>query len=300
MSGVHACRFGPPLRFSRWMAVVAALPVGRLFIMRLYHYAGRRLRPNRSAVTYFDAAMTCDTRDFIQATIAHFGAWEPNVSAAMERLVEPGDTVVDIGANVGYFTLLLSTLVGPQGKVIAIEAHPEIAAANRANLDRNAVTNVRLISAAVTDEVGEVTLYEGPATNIGSTSIMAERGGRGSIQVPGRPLFEHLSGEQLDRISLVKIDIEGAEVPVVRQLLDRIDDFGERFSMLVEAGVAADPRWRDLFDRFVAKGFCAYAIPNAYEWSRHFDRSVHEPRPIAVLDDNVVELLLTRLPLRQS
>ena len=265
--------------------------------MRLYHFAGRKVRPRRSATTYFGASMHCDTRDFIQATIAHFGTWEPNVSAVMEALVQPGDVVVDVGANVGYFTLLMSTLVGPKGRVVAIEAHPRIAAINRAHLEMNRITNVHLVTAAVTDEIGDVILYEGPASNIGSTSMMRFRAGSRSLRVAGVPLFDILSGETLSRISLIKIDIEGAEVPVVRALLDRIDEFSDRVALIVEAGVGSDVRWRSLFERFVAKGFHPYAIPNRYEWSGHFARSVASPRAVSALDERVVELLLTRRPL---
>jgi hypothetical protein len=56
--------------------------------------------------TYFGATMVCDPKDFVQHTVLHFGVWEPNTSAVIERLLTPGDVCVDVGANVGYDTLL--------------------------------------------------------------------------------------------------------------------------------------------------------------------------------------------------
>ena len=70
-----------------------------------------------------------DTTDLIQRYIYYFGEWEPVISKWFRQHVQQGDTVVDVGANVGWYTLLAARLVGPLGRVVAIEASPSIALA---------------------------------------------------------------------------------------------------------------------------------------------------------------------------
>ena len=93
------------------------LPAAR-FAFRAYNKALRILRPEHLATTY------CDPRDLIQRMILHFGVWEPDVSRVIEQSLAPGDVFVDIGANIGYDTLLASSRVGPTGRVVSIEASP--------------------------------------------------------------------------------------------------------------------------------------------------------------------------------
>ena len=83
-----------------------------------------------------------------------------------------GDVFVDVGANVGYFSLLAARAVGPTGRVVAIEAVSEIAEAARANADRNDLGNIEVIEAAASDAVGEVELML--AQHPGGATISAD------------------------------------------------------------------------------------------------------------------------------
>ena len=116
--------------FSPAVRLISHLPVGRRLALRVWNRVVR-VFGTATTKTYFGSLMECDPRDSIQATILHFGTWEPNVSRVFEELVKPGDSVIDLGANIGYHTLLLSKLVGASGKVIAVEALPELAAATK-------------------------------------------------------------------------------------------------------------------------------------------------------------------------
>ncbi len=125
----------------------------------------------------------------------------------MWRLVAPGDRVVDAGANIGYFTTLLSVLVGDTGKVAAIEAHPRVAAALEANVARNVAATVEVIAAALSDRAGSVRLVE-PA-DFESNTTGSEVGPSGAIQVPSVTLDGIVGGATL---KLMKLDIEGHEL----------------------------------------------------------------------------------------
>jgi len=88
---------------------------------RLYDRLVKAVGPRRRlARTYFGGVMSCDLGDFIGNIIYHFGVWEPHVSAYIQSRLKPGDAFCDIGANIGYYSLLASRAVGPRGAVIAV------------------------------------------------------------------------------------------------------------------------------------------------------------------------------------
>ena len=143
--------------------------------------------------------------------------YEPKVVAALRRLTRPGDVCADLGANVGYFTLLLAQLVGPCGRVVAFEPRDDMAA----YLERNVALNgahlqVELRRVAIGDgTVADVELHSGGVGSEMRSTILpglAEREartGRRVISVPAIALDACFGpGERLD---VVKMDIEGAE-----------------------------------------------------------------------------------------
>jgi hypothetical protein len=69
--------------------------------------------------------LAVDTRDACGRIMYFFGMWEPNLTAVIRNRLQPGDGFIDIGANIGYYSVLASGLIGPQGRVIAIEAIPQ-------------------------------------------------------------------------------------------------------------------------------------------------------------------------------
>lgn len=76
----------------------------------------------------------------------------------MAERLKPGDVFVDVGANIGYFSLLASKLVGPGGRVVAIEASPEVFDLLRRNLELNKAHNVRAVNVAISDREGSLQL----------------------------------------------------------------------------------------------------------------------------------------------
>src|SRR5262249_40868032 len=96
--------------------IMRVLPLNwRLFSLRAYDKMLRMLRSEYLATTYFGARIYCNLKDFMQFYIFHFGVWEPDISSLLERNLSPGDVFVDIGANIGYDTLLGSWRVGSTG-----------------------------------------------------------------------------------------------------------------------------------------------------------------------------------------
>jgi FkbM family methyltransferase len=135
---------------------------------------------------------------------------EPELSAFFLRAARPGDSVVDAGANVGLFTMLLSRLVGPTGFVHAFEPHPDTAARLDRNVALNRTTNVLVHEMALWDTRLDLTLYT--CFEPGLASLRPYDGWTGSRTV---------RTERLDRIlnhapRLIKMDIEGSELTALK------------------------------------------------------------------------------------
>jgi FkbM family methyltransferase len=281
--------------------VVRVLPLKlSLFALRAYDRILRTLRSEYLATTYFGARVYCDLRDYIQFYIFHFGVWEPDVSSVIERNLAPGDVFVDIGANIGYDTLLGSWRVGSTGKVVAIEALPRTFALLQRNLQINkASPNVRAINLAVSDHPGKLDLFEVGELNIGTTTTVASRGGTFLASVDALPLTEILTPDERAHLRLVKIDVEGAEPGILRHLLDHLPIYPDTMDLVIEVSPDDDPEaWRDVFDRLKTAGFAAYEIANEYD--RAWYLSWRQPSPlrrIETLPESQKDVLFTR---RQS
>jgi FkbM family methyltransferase len=132
--------------------------------------------------------------------------------------LRPGDTVVDVGANVGTLTLTAAALVGPAGAVFSIEAHPRTFEFLRANLALNPFTNVTPIQAAAGEEAGVLRFTDGRLDDQNHVST-----GAGALEVPVKRLDDLVFAAT---VRLLKIDVEGFELFVLRgapKLLARTD-----------------------------------------------------------------------------
>jgi FkbM family methyltransferase len=179
----------------------------------------RRLIPRRQWQGRFNApgavALDLDLSTYPDCCMA-CGLYELDTLRVIRRLLRPGMHFVDVGANIGYFTLAAARLVGPAGRVDAVEPDP----LNRSRLEEHlqangAMAQVRVRAAAASDAPGTVTLYHptGGGHNHGEASIIAGVAGEAveTYSVPAARLDELVEGGP----DLVKMDIEGAELRAI-------------------------------------------------------------------------------------
>ncbi len=119
-----------------------------LLLRRLLEPTLRRTDRAFDTTTVDGARIAGRTGDMIERYLYLFGQWEPALTAWLRPRLRPGRTFVDVGANIGYFSLLAARRMGGSGRVVAVEASPETFARLRANLDRNAAGNVRALNVA--------------------------------------------------------------------------------------------------------------------------------------------------------
>jgi predicted methyltransferase len=106
------------------------------------------------ARTRFGFSLQVKLPDTIQKVILLTGRWEPFLSRFVLDTLRPGDTFVDLGANIGYYSLLASRLVSEKGRVYAIEGSPSIFERLTENVALNKMTNITAIHAIVSDKQG--------------------------------------------------------------------------------------------------------------------------------------------------
>lgn len=137
------------------------------------------------------------------------GSYEPEQSALFDALIEPGATVFDVGAHVGYYTMLSSQLAGERGHVIAFEPNPRNFAFLQRHVAMNRLANVRVEELAVSDTNGTAHFEFGTGSGTGHLA------GDGALTVRTVRLDDYCGANDL-RPDAIKIDVEGGELAVLR------------------------------------------------------------------------------------
>jgi FkbM family methyltransferase len=140
--------------------------------------------------------------------------YEPHVSGVFGQCLKPGMHVLDVGANIGFYTLLAASKVGQDGKVTAVEPNPDNGSMILASQERNGFGNIRILQAAAYDEWTTLRLF----TDGSNGTVMP--GGGGGRSVMALPLGACLRDQRVD---LMKIDVEGAEGRAVLGMIEVID-----------------------------------------------------------------------------
>jgi len=155
--------------------------------------------------------------DYVGRSAFYVGDLDRKITWICAQIVKSGDTVLDIGANIGLVTLWLARLVGKNGKVHAFEPNPELQNTLEKVLERNRLSNVRLHQIALGSEQAELELRI-PRFNAGGASLVRNKTlvDCAVHYVPVRCLSDIVAEEKIKSIRLMKIDVEGFEMEVMR------------------------------------------------------------------------------------
>jgi FkbM family methyltransferase len=161
--------------------------------------------------------MPCDLRISTGRFAYFLRRWnEAGTQSVLLTLLRPGDTFIDIGANVGMATLTAARAVGPGGRILAFEPNPEVSLILAQSLRRNGLEQVELHPNAIGERPGRFSLFV-PDSNHGEGSLGTQFADR-----PGRLVeVEVVDGGrlvELDRCDFIKIDVEGYEVHVIEAI----------------------------------------------------------------------------------
>jgi FkbM family methyltransferase len=232
------------------------------------------------------------------------GTYEPVLTEFILRHVKQGDVCVDVGANIGYFSLLLAQRVAPSGKVIAIEAAPDTVRRLRANLEFNAAASiVEVVAAACAPQKGEITFYQHP--HIDGWSRLSppaegdpDRRHMGTTWIPVTVAADTLTsivGADAERVSFIKVDVEGAETAMTPEIAAGFSHPSLVVALEVRAQIEAT------LMPFQQRGFFVYDLHNDYHWL--FERKVPAITEAVYRDfyhRTSADVLLSRQPLSLS
>jgi FkbM family methyltransferase len=166
-------------------------------------------------VELFGYTADLDLSDNIQRDV-YLGAFERSTTAAVRKMLRAGDTFLDVGANMGYFTLLAARLVGATGRVVAVEPSPWVANRLRSTLSRNAISQATLYEVGLSDQQGHLLLPVPPPGNH-TPSLFDVRTDRPKVRIEVVTLDEAIDAWfGATPVSLMKVDIEGAELGLLR------------------------------------------------------------------------------------
>lgn len=195
------------------------------------------------ATSRFGAIFSLSLSDLVQRYIFFFGCWEPEISEYISSALGRDDVFIDIGANIGYYSLLAANRVGQIGKVYSIEASPSIFSKLCDNVRRNSADNIVLFNFAVCEEHKMVPIFLHESDNCGATTtipkIAAKRSATLEGHVEGFPLGDIIPHEDIRRARIIKIDVEGGEWFVLSGLRDLLPALSDSTEILVEVNAAA-------------------------------------------------------------
>jgi FkbM family methyltransferase len=136
------------------------------------------------------------------------------------QVLRPGDTVIDVGANVGFFSIQAAARVGPTGSVVAFEPHPETFAQLQRNVAASGMRNIRARQAAVTSRSGSAVLFFGDTPIYSSLfrSVDAQPRDASSVEVPTTTLADIMRDEDMEHCQYLKMDCEGGEYAICESL----------------------------------------------------------------------------------
>lgn len=244
------------------------------------------------ARTRFGPRIAGTTLDILPQHIYYFGVWEPILTRWIQGRLKHGETFVDVGANLGYFSMLASVIVGSGGAVVAIEASPTISERLEHGLRRNRLRNVRVVNAVAAAEPGHQMVFLGPDSHTGLTAVHREPHLRPEQEVAAAPLPDLLSGEELRRARLIKIDVEGAEDAVVKGLAPHLADTNPDLELVIEMHPGEHSA---LFGALEEAGFHPYHLEIDYSPLRYDQlREPPQPRRMRAVLDSECDVVFSR------
>lgn len=220
------------IAYRRVMPVLIKAGFGRLPFVRAVH----RLVHDKIITRFREKSVTIDGHliylDELDALdLSINGIHEPAETELVKKEIKEGAVVIDIGANIGYFSLIFAKLAGPSGKIYAFEPESENFAILQKNIQANGYSNVVMINKAVADRNQVLKFYLSKSDGAKHSLINSDDSGK-YVEIPAVSLDEYFSGDSL-KADFIKIDIEGAEIKALDGMRKFINSQGN-LKMLIE------------------------------------------------------------------
>jgi len=209
----------------RLRVIPGALPTAMCLFRLMSHFLPK-------VITVRGSAMYTDPHEAVFFVTAAFGpeSYYEGTDLLFEKVVRKGDTVIDMGANVGFYTLLAARLVGEHGRVYSFEPDPKTNSLLKRNVELNQYHNVVIVQKAVSNKVGTAKFYLSPEP--GADTLYRENNRGKSIEVETETL-DHFFQDNEQTIDVIKMDIEGGEMDALSGM-DRLVRQNENLKIFLE------------------------------------------------------------------
>lgn len=254
---------------GRVSSLLAGTWFGKMRLARAVHYHLKRIvdpkMPSSGIVlvTVMGHKMYVDSSDVgVGQPLLLFRAYNIVQTNHFKAQVKKGMAVLDVGANIGYFTLIAASLVGEEGKVVAFEPEPSHFGLLNRNVKANRYNNVTLVQKAVSNKTEEVKLFL-QKNNLAAHQIWDPHDGSQFVTVPAITLDEYCENENLKKVDFIKIDVQGAEGAVLQGMRSIMDE-NRALKIVMEfwpAGMTAfgiDPK--ECINELTSRGFMLFDV----------------------------------------
>lgn len=214
--------------------------------------------------------MYLDTKDRgLCRALLLFGTREVDHKILLEKIAKPGMTVLDIGANIGYYALMELNLIGDKGKLIAVEPSPKNIEIFKNNLDLNGISSVKVIEGAISNKEENKDFH------------LADMGNLNTFHATGTGV-QHLTGEVIEvncytipqimkgegALDLIRMDVEGHEVEVLNGMLPSLNSGELRPTIIFETHLSRYGKEHDMeavLRTYFAQGYTTRYVASSYE-----------------------------------
>lgn len=225
-------------------------------LMNLYFPYLAPFPPSKERVTLSSGIqMELELNEYLQAQLYLFGTFEPATVKVLKRLLKSGDTVLDIGANVGYIALEMAKHIGASGKVFAFEPDTKNFALLKRNLDLNPDCNIEPIPLAVSEANAPLRLYKSiiDFNDSAHSTLPSEKHSVDFIEIPATTIDDFVQSRGVQKLNVIKIDIEGAEMSAFKGMRQTLS----RFRPMVIAELCAEHQARAGYTTHAVKEWMA-------------------------------------------
>lgn len=203
------------LIYKKVVKIISGHGIGRFYPIKVINsFIISQLRSNFAEVQ--GHKMFLDSKDSLSLSI--YESYEPLETELVKREIKRGNVVLDLGANIGYYTLIFAKLVGEEGKVFAFEPDPTNFALLEKNVEMNGYKNVMLIQKAVSNKAGKLKLYLSE-DSMGDHTIFNLYEGCKFIEIEAIRLDDYFKNYD-GKIDFIKIDTEGAEEQAIQSMFN--------------------------------------------------------------------------------
>jgi FkbM family methyltransferase len=169
-----------------------------------------------------------DVQSEIELQLLLYGGFDQALLRYLASSLSPGDTFVDVGANIGAISIPAAAMVGPAGHVFSFEADPQIFDKLTTNINFNSLPQLEPLKEALGSESGVKTFYRPPSNGVfseavGSLYASEWHSGDSAFDVEIRTLDSVLQGRNINQDDFIKIDVEGAEIDVLKGSLQTLE-----------------------------------------------------------------------------